>query len=127
MRTDELSGIRVLFLSTEGDQISTPDDAADLVGSAWSHRASLLAVPAERLDPKFFNLRSGVAGEITQKLVNYRLQLAVLGDLSDQLEKSGALRDWVRESNAGDHVWFLDDELELEDKLARRAARATAR
>jgi hypothetical protein len=127
MRTDELSGIRVLHLDAEGDPISTPDDAADLVGSAWSHRATMVAIPLARLDPKFFNLRSGVAGEITQKLVNYRLQLAVLGDLSPQLEKSSALRDWVRESNAGDHIWFLDDALALEDKLARRAARTTAR
>lgn len=127
MRTDELSGIRVLHLGSEGDPISTPDDAADLVGSAWSHRATLLAVPAARLDPKFFNLRSGIAGEITQKIVNYRLQLAVIGDIGEHLEKSPALRDYVRESNAGDHIWFLDDELSLADKLARRAARATAR
>ncbi|GAA4371621.1 DUF4180 domain-containing protein [Agromyces bauzanensis] len=127
MRTDELSGVRVLYLDAEGDPISTPDDAADLVGSAWSHRATLVAVPVERLDAKFFNLRSGLAGEITQKVVNYRLQLAVIGDIGTQLEKSTALRDYVRESNAGDHVWFLDDEPSLADKLARRAARATAR
>lgn len=127
MRTDELSGIRVLHLDAEGDPISTPDDAADLVGSAWSHRATLVAVPAERFDPKFYNLRSGIAGEITQKLVNYRIQLAVIGDIGPQLEKSTALRDYVRESNAGDHIWFLDDDASLADKLARRAARATAR
>lgn len=127
MRTDELSGIRIVHLDAEGDPISTPDDAADLVGSAWSHRATLVAVPVERLDPKFFDLRSRIAGEITQKIVNYRLQLAVLGDIGGRLEKSSALRDYVRESNAGDHVWFLDDEAALADKLARRAARATAR
>jgi len=123
MRTDELSGIRVLHLDAEGDPISTPDDAADLVGSAWSHRATMVAVPLERLDPKFFNLRSGVAGEITQKLVNYRLRLAVVGDISEQVEASGALRDFVWESNIGDHVWFVDDDAALAEKLAGRAAR----
>lgn len=126
MRTDELSGIRVLHLDAEGDPISTSDDAADLVGSAWSHRATMVAVPVARLDPNFFNLRSGIAGEIAQKLVDYRLRLAVIGDLSAQLQKSSALRDWVQESNSGDHIWFLDDTLALEDKLARRAARSTA-
>lgn len=126
MRTDELSGIRVLHLDAEGDPISTSDDAADLVGSAWSHRATMVAVPVARLDPNFFNLRSGIAGEIAQKLVDYRLRLAVIGDLSAQLQKNSALRDWVQESNSGDHIWFLDDTLALEDKMARRAARSTA-
>ena len=71
------SDIRVLHLEAEGDPISTPDDASDLVGAAWSHQANLVAVPVERLDPEFFRLSTGIAGEITQKLVNYRLRLAV--------------------------------------------------
>lgn len=29
-------------------------------------------------DPEFFNLRSGIAGEIFQKCVNYRLPLAIV-------------------------------------------------
>src|SRR5918995_6659882 len=116
MRIDDRSGIRVLHLDAEGEPISTPDDASDLVGTAWSHNASLIAVPAERLDPEFFRLRSGIAGEITQKLVNYRLRLAVIGDITKQVKASGALRDYVWESNAGDHVWFVDDEAALAEK-----------
>ena len=121
MRIDERSGIRVLHLDADGEPISTPDDAADLVGTAWSHQAGLVAVPVERLDPKFFRLKSGIAGEITQKLVNYRLRLAVVGDISTKVSKSAPLRDFVRESNRGDHVWFVDDESELDRKLADRA------
>src|SRR5688572_726092 len=123
MRIDDSSGIRVLHLEAEGEPISTPDDASDLVGSAWSHNANMIAVPVERLDPEFFRLRSGLAGEITQKLVNYRLRLAVIGDISEQVAASGALRDYVWESNIGEHVWFVDDEAALSEKLASRAAR----
>lgn len=121
MRIDEVHGVRVLVLDVAGDPVSTPDDAADLVGSAWSHRAELVAVPVERLDPRFFDLKTGVAGEITQKLVNYRLHLAVVGDLAQQVAKSDALRDYVRESNRADHVWFVDSEADLERRLADRA------
>ena len=121
MRIDEVHGVRVLVLDVTGDPVSTPDDAADLVGSAWSHRAELVAVPVERLDPRFFDLKTGVAGEITQKLVNYRLHLAVVGDLAQQVAKSDALRDYVRESNRADHVWFVDSEADLERRLADRA------
>ena len=121
MRIDEVHGVRVLVLDVAGDPVSTPDDAADLVGSAWSHRAELVAVPVERLDRRFFDLKTGVAGEITQKLVNYRLHLAVVGDLAQQVAKSDALRDYVRESNRADHVWFVDSEADLERRLADRA------
>lgn len=123
MRIDDSSGIRVLHLGTEGEPISTTDDASDLVGSAWSHDAHMIAVPAERLDPEFFRLRSGIAGEVTQKLVNYRLRLAVIGDITKQVEASAALRDYVRESNVGEQVWFVDDEAALAEKLAQRAGR----
>ncbi|HEU0182003.1 MAG TPA: DUF4180 domain-containing protein [Agromyces mariniharenae] len=121
MRIDEHHGVRVLLLEAEGEPISTPDDATDLVGSAWSHQAELIAVPVERLDPKFFRLKTGLAGEITQKLVNYRLRLAVVGDISAHVGKSDALRDYVRESNRADHVWFVESEADLERRLADRA------
>lgn len=120
MRIDESSGIRVLHLPVDGPSISTPDDAADLVGDAWAHRASLVAVPVERLDPEFFQLKSRIAGEITQKLVNYRLRLAVVGDITEHVAKSDALRDFVWESNRGEQIWFVDDEAALAAKLARR-------
>jgi hypothetical protein len=45
--------------------------------------------------------------------VNYGLRLAVVGDISELLERSGALRDFVRESNRGRQVWFVADEAEL--------------
>jgi hypothetical protein len=114
----------VLHLETEGEPISTPDDASDLVGTAWSHNANMVAVPVERLDPEFFRLRSGIAGEITQKFVNYRLRLVVIGDIAERVEASDALRDFVWESNIGEQVWFVDDETALADKLATRASRS---
>ena len=114
----------MLHLEADGDPISTPDDASDLVGAAWSHQANLITVPVERLDPEFFRLSTGIAGEIMQKLVNYRLRLAVIGDISEQLAASNALRDFVWESNRGDQIWFLADEQALDEKLALRAARS---
>ncbi len=120
MRIDDRSGIRVLHLEPAGETLSTSDDASDLVGSAWSHDAAMVAVPVGRLDSAFFDLRSGIAGEITQKLVNYRIRLAVVGDIAEHVAASDALRDFVWESNRGDHVWFVDDEAALAERLALR-------
>jgi hypothetical protein len=124
MFIDDGSDIRMLHLEPEGDLISTPDDANDLVGSAWSHHANFIVVPVSRLDPEFFRLSTGIAGEITQKLVNYRLRLAVVGDISEHLAESNALRDFVWESNRGGQIWFVEDEAALQEKLGMRGGRS---
>ena len=77
----------------------------------------MVAIPAERLDDRFYQLSTGVAGEIMQKFVNYRIRLAVVGDISTHVAGSGALRDLVRETNKGNHVWFVNDLQELDGRL----------
>ena len=41
-----------------------------------------------------------------------------MGDASAVLESSGALRDFVRETNKGDSAWFVADIDQLEAKVA---------
>lgn len=59
-----------------------------------------------------------MAGDFVQKFANYRQGLAVVGDISQALTESSALRDFVRESNRGRHVWFVADEADLERRLS---------
>ena len=119
MRIDDHGDIRVLHLDPEGALVSTSDDTSDLIGNAWSEGISTIAIPVSRLDPEFFDLSSRKAGDITQKLVNYRLRLVVVGDVSAFEAASGAFRDYVWESNRGDQVWFVPDEAALRERLAR--------
>jgi hypothetical protein len=112
----ERNGVPVLVVDSAGAPIAGGDDVLDLIGSAFG-LADTVAIPAERLDGAFFALRTGVAGEIMQKFVNYRLRLAIVGDISVHVEGSTALRDLIRESNRGNHVWFVDDLAELDARL----------
>ncbi|MFI5492507.1 DUF4180 domain-containing protein [Actinoplanes sp. NPDC051859] len=109
----------VLLCPDTGAPISTPQDALDLIGATYS-RAGTVALPVTRLDEQFFRLRSGVAGEIMQKFVNYQVRLVLLGDISAEIAASDALRDLVRESNKGKHIWFLSSLDELESRLSAR-------
>ena len=109
---------RVQYLDADGPVVSSSNDVSDLIGNAWADDISLIALPMERLDPEFWRLSSLLAGDILQKIVNYRLRLAILGDIGTHLEASEALRDFVWESNRGEQVWFLADEAALEAKLA---------
>ena len=117
MRIGEYGDLRVQYLDAEGTIISTSEDTSDLIGNAWVDKVGLIAIPVSRLDPAFFELRSGLAGELTQKLVNYQLRLAVVGDVSGYEAASDAFRDWVWESNRGNHVWFVVDEAALDVRL----------
>jgi hypothetical protein len=78
----------------------------------------VVAVPVGRFDERFFSLRTDLAGEVMQKFVNYRIRLAVVGDLSAHLAGSTALRDLVTESNRGAQVWFVADLADLDTHLA---------
>jgi hypothetical protein len=113
---EERSGVQVLMCDPAGPKVVTTQDALDLVGAVFLG-AEMVAVPAERLDEQFFSLGTGFAGEVMQKFVNYRLRLAVVGDISRHLEASSALRALVHESNRSDHIWFVPDVDALDARL----------
>jgi hypothetical protein len=110
----------MLRLDPQGPLIRTQDDAMDLIATTFvPDGAETIVVPVERLDPDFFRLSSGIAGEVVQKFANYRRRLVILGDVSAHVDASTAFRDWVREANRGGDTWFVADEEELQARLAQ--------
>ncbi|MGP4018887.1 DUF4180 domain-containing protein [Saccharopolyspora sp. 5N708] len=110
------AGVPVLMCDPAGPRVATVQDALDLIGAAFVG-AEVVAVPASRLDERFFSLETRFAGEIMQKFVNYRLRLVIVGDIAQHLAASSALRALVHESNRADHVWFLPDFDTLDARL----------
>jgi len=113
----DLPGHRALVLNPTGPLLRSEDDARDLIQETFGTDLRMAVVPVERLDPEFFELRTGVAGAFVQKLVQYRLRLVVVGDISALIAASDALRDWVREVNRGRDILFVDDLGALEARL----------
>ncbi|TDD87205.1 DUF4180 domain-containing protein [Actinomadura darangshiensis] len=105
----ERAGVAVLVCDPDGPPVATVDDALDLIGAAFLG-AEAVAAPASRLDERFFALGT--------RFANYRLRLAVIGDISRHAAASPALRALVRESNAGGHVRFVPDLDALDARLA---------
>ncbi len=54
----------------------------------------------------FYRLKTGIAGDILQKVSNYNLFLAIIGDFSQIDSKS--LRDFIYESNKNKRVLFVN-------------------
>ncbi|MDB5506451.1 MAG: alpha/beta hydrolase [Devosia sp.] len=112
-----INGIAVAVLETAWPRLISEQDAVDLIGETYGRDVELMVVPVERLAPDFFQLRTGLAGAFIQKFVNYRLRLAIVGDISGSLASSTALRDFVTESNRVRQVTFAPDLATLEATL----------
>jgi hypothetical protein len=110
-------GVPVLTCGPDGGIIYGERDVMDYVGDAAYQGAEWVAVPAERFDEAFFELRTRVAGDIVQKFAKYGLGLAVLGDVSRYTQVSTSFRDFVRECNRGRQTWFLTDLDALRERL----------
>jgi PadR family transcriptional regulator AphA len=74
-------------------------DALDLVAACGENRTDRLLIHAGNLTEDFYNLKTGVAGEILLKFTNYWIRVAAV--LTPELAEEGRFGEMVRESNRG--------------------------
>lgn len=117
----ELHGERIFECAAEGVQLCNDHDAVELISAASEHRARFIVIPAKRLDGDFFRLKTGIAGAMLQKFVTYQFRVAIIGEISERVEESSVLRDFVRECNRGSHFWFLENYDQLDQRLNPQA------
>lgn len=114
-----IAGMIAYVCHEDGPKLDGERAAVDIVGEALGSGAQVVVIPVERLGPGFLTLSTRVAGDAIQKFVNYGLRVAFVGDMAEAVAASDALRDFVRESNRGRHVWFLADAAEVAARLGR--------
>jgi hypothetical protein len=113
----QLNGVQLLLVAETGPALSSEADALDLIGLTYGQEIDAIVVPVARLGDDFFDLSTQLAGGFFQKFQNYRMRLIVMGEIGDKSARSGALADFVRETNSvGQHL-FVADWAELEQKL----------
>lgn len=96
--------------------VNSAEDGLDLIGNVYYQGFEKVIIYQENLSPDFFDLKTGMAGEILQKFSNYRVRLAIVGDFS--VYTSNSLQDFIRESNTGKLVNFLSSKEEAIDRLS---------
>lgn len=83
-------------------------DALDLMASVnYNHDVYKMILHQSNLTEQFFELRTGLAGKILQKYVNYSMKLAIVGDFDAY--DSNSLKDFIYECNKGKQAFFLKD------------------
>ena len=103
----EFNEIKVAVIDSPGLEIKNEQEALDLMANAGYQRATAIILPAENLSADFFDLKTGLAGDILQKFSNYRMKLAIIGSFEGY--KSRSLAAFIRESNRGNLIFFVPD------------------
>ena len=102
-----INDITIAELTDKNFIINEVQDALDLMADVSHQGCNRLIVYENNLNKDFFDLSTGLAGEILQKFSNYNFKLAIIGDFSKY--ESNSLRDFIRESNRGNMIFFAED------------------
>jgi hypothetical protein len=114
----EMNGIKMASLNSSEILIQEEGSALDLFASIYyEYGTDRIAMEKSSINEQFFDLRTGLAGAVVQKLVNYRFKLAVYGDCSHY--ESRALRDFIYECNQGKDIIFTETLEEATEKLSK--------
>ena len=106
----------IVIVETDVPIISDGQTALDFIMNiGYEHNCHSIAINKAAIAKDFFKLSTGIAGEIAQKIVNYRYRLAIIGDFSGYTSKP--LLDYIYECNKGGHLYFVADENEAVKKL----------
>jgi hypothetical protein len=107
--------LKIAEVDPGSDLITGPGDMLDIIAEAGYHDCNRIIIHEKNLHRDFFDLKTGLAGEILQKFSNYRVKLAIVGDFTDVNSKS--LKDFMRESNRGRTVNFVNSVEEAVERL----------
>lgn len=110
-----VNGTDIAEIESDNIVINEVQDALDLMADCSYRGARKIIIREEHIIPEFFDLKTGIAGEILQKFSTYDVILAIVGDFSKYPGKS--LKDFIYESNKTGHINFVDSIKEARDKL----------
>jgi ABC-type uncharacterized transport system auxiliary subunit len=114
----DYQGFKLAILDSDRIVIHETQDALDFIAEASYQESSRVIVYEEQLVPSFFELKSGLAGDILQKFSTYRMRLAIIGDFTKYTSKS--LQDFIKESNKYGHINFVNSLEEAKEKIIRK-------
>ena len=95
--------------------LSSERDILDLFVFFWEVGANFLLISDGALHRDFFDLSTGLAGEIALKLSTYRVKTAIVVDLESI--PSQHFREWAGECNRGREIRFCTSLQDAEEWL----------
>jgi PadR family transcriptional regulator, regulatory protein AphA len=105
----EIKGKKLVELAKGKGVIRNESDALDIAGTCGFNSAPRALIDAESLAREFFDLKTGLAGAVLQKFINYRIRVAAV--IPEERIGNGRFYEMVKEANrGGDFRVFQDRE-----------------
>lgn len=102
---EQVNNHQIASIVSEEVVIGSAEDGLNLMGNLYYQGFDKIIIHEKNITPDFFDLKTGIAGEILQKFSNYRVGLAIIGSFTKYEGKS--IRDFIFESNKTGHVVFV--------------------
>ncbi len=115
IETHSINTIRIAEVISDALVIETAEDGMDLLGNLYYQDFDKIILHEKNINSAFFDLKTGIAGELLQKFSNYRVRLAIVGNFANNPSQS--LRDFIFESNTGRQISFVGSLQEALTKL----------
>ena len=101
----EVNGVTIAQIISPELQIADTQQALQLLVDCLYQGATALILEEKHFTPAFFDLKTGLAGDILQKFSTYGAKLAIVGDFSRYTDSS--LRTFMHESNRAGRINFV--------------------
>jgi hypothetical protein len=111
------AGKRYVASRSSNRFIRSQQDFLDLLAWGSENETNLFLLEDTDLVPEFYDLTTGLAGEVFQKISNYSARLAIVG--SFEMVVSRRFRELMAESNRGSLVRFAQNRDEAISWLMR--------
>lgn len=86
-----------------------------LIGVCWEYDVHRVMVDSSCFEEGFYRLRTGIAGDVLQKLLNYHIKTALI--ITDTKLIRGKFEDFVLEANKGHDFRVFDNKEGAEEWL----------
>lgn len=106
IETHSINNTNIAEIVSEITIINTSQDGLELLGNLYYQGFDSIIVQEKNITPDFFDLKSGIAGELLQKFSNFRVRLAIVGDFKSYTSKS--IKDFIYESNKKRQINFVN-------------------
>jgi hypothetical protein len=102
--------------------LQTPEDVVEIIGACLENGTRSVLLYAENLTDHFFDLSSGEAGAILQKLRNYHIRVAIVAG-EDSPRQSRMFREMAAEESRGNYFRIFEDRDSAEAWLVSYSAK----
>lgn len=109
-----INNTRIAEVIAEDIIVKSIEDGSQLVADIYYQDFDGIILYEKNITPLFFDLKTGIAGEILQKFSNFRIRLAIIGEFEKYESKS--VKDFIFESNKNRQINFVNT---LEEGLQR--------